>query len=53
MDAEMQIPMYKEGETKGVPTAVISIFFMEGLAAYHSDFINSLGLEGKRASANL
>jgi len=46
MDVEMQIPMYKEGDAENVPTAVVSVFFMAGLANYHSEFLQSLGIAG-------
>jgi len=50
MDAEMQIPMYKEGDAENVPTAVVSVFFMAGLANYHSEFLQSLGIKSVEAS---
>ena len=42
-DAEIQIPMTKEGEPEGAVNAVMSIFLDHSRAFYHNDFIEQFG----------
>jgi hypothetical protein len=37
--------MYKEDGKAGVPNAVVSVFFDAAQSFYHSDFVESLGID--------